>query len=448
MSITPQPLPAAERGAAIARVLAAYPALTDARELTWYAQALAQLGVHVVVLAPGVKKPFADYRTEAQRFEDTAAGRTRAGWQLGTTDPDRLASYIVTAVAQTGQLPNLGVHLAPSRLIVIDADNLGDCIHWLSRVGGNGGAPLELSVSTPGQIENGVWIHKDGAHVYYVLPDDVNTADLRDITEQNVPADQNRAGWGTKLAWGVGAALPPSVRPEGQYRWDGSTIPVAPDWLIDMLRKPPAPPKPVRTEEDDEFNESVDDAMDDVSWSDVFEGVALYDGEDRDGCGIWTRHGGTPRSMVAHDGCATAHGSVCVTVHSDTILTMYPLLDDLATKRGSRNFSKWEALAAFQFDGDLNAASREHGFSRPMSSVRAVAGSPFTVTVTHGTEPTWTPPPVASTATSYLDTYDGTTDPDWNATCAHGRVLQRCSPCVAIVGDRRVAALNAWAVTR
>lgn len=101
LSITPVSLPAAERGAAIARILGAYPTLTTQRDLTWYAQALAQLGVHVVVLAPGVKKPFGDYRTDAQKNEDDAAGRTRAGWQLGTTDPDRLASYIATVVAAT-----------------------------------------------------------------------------------------------------------------------------------------------------------------------------------------------------------------------------------------------------------------------------------------------------------------------------------------------------------
>lgn len=45
------------------------------------------------------------------------------------------------------------------------------------------------------------------------------------------------------------AVLPPSVRPEGSYRWANPDVPIAapPRWLVELLRPPPPPtPRPVR----------------------------------------------------------------------------------------------------------------------------------------------------------------------------------------------------------
>lgn len=386
MSISPNTVSPSQRGESIARILAAYPLLTDPRTLTLYAQALAMYGVHITVLPPGEKKAWADYRSPEQRAEDIAAGRTKKSWQLGTTDPNRIASYIATAVAKSGRIPNVGVSVTPSRIVVVDCDNAGDVTSWQAFAAAHGSYAV-MNVASPGayDFETQTWKHRDGGHGYYVLDDDVDMSTLRDVTEGGVTGftpDGTRDGWALKCASRLGAALPPSVRPEGAYRWAGGEIPVAPEWLVAVLRKPPVTPRAPRTAEDIEFSNDVDEALSGVPWNDVFQGVATEQGQDADGCTVWQRFGGSPRSMVAHQGCAAAHGSSVVTVHSDSIMTAYPLLSDLYDKRGTKNFTKWEVLAAFQHDGSMSAVAEVYGFSRPkadFSEVFAPADLPFTV---------------------------------------------------------------------
>lgn len=373
-----------ERGKAIADVILGYPVLGTLEQHIKYACALADLGVHVVVTPPGVRSPDGDFRTTEQRAEDEAAGLRKGGWYLGTTNKARLTDYINRAhYLHAGTLPGLGIHLAPSRIIIVDADNEGDCVEWNlyqdHRCREDGVLPeanpfTELS---PGKLENGAWTHRYGAHCWYLLPDTLDPHSLRTVSEKAVIghiADDSkypRAGWEFKVG-NLGALITPSVRPEGAYRpGQQGAIPVAPQWLIELLTKPAPAVKPAPTGDDIEFSESVDDALSSVSWGDILEGVALEDGQDTDGCTIFTRPGGSRRSMIAHDGCSSVNGSQCLTVHSDTILTMYPLLQDLSMKRGGKSFSKWEALAAFQHNGDMNAVARERGFSRPSSLAAA-----------------------------------------------------------------------------
>ncbi|MCB0927082.1 MAG: bifunctional DNA primase/polymerase [Mycobacterium sp.] len=365
----------AHRADALTTVLRAHRETPDARSLIAYAHALAALGVHVVVVQPLSKRPTTDYRTDAERAADHAAGRTSAGWHLGTTDPQRLTDYITRAVEQTGQLPNLGMHLGPSGIVVVDADNEGDAVSWHQlHFDGELGAVKSawdiwgpFTVLTPGQFDQRTqeWVHQFGAHCWYVG----DTAGLRGLNEAQhtgapIPAHEHRAGWEVKLGDGAGVMLPPAVRPEGRYRAAHRVMPMK-GWLRDMLTPPPVAPVAPRAPRDAAFDVEVDETLDDVPWSDVMAGVAFPEGEDRDGCTVWTRPGGQPRSMVAHEGCESAHGSHIVTVHSDTILSMYPLLSDLSAKRGSKNFSKWEILAAFQHGGNLGEVARRYGFSRP-----------------------------------------------------------------------------------
>lgn len=203
--------------------------------------------------------------------------------------------------------------------------------------------------------------------------------------------------------------ISPTVRKEGAYRpGRQGAIPVAPQWLIDLMTKPTPKPKPAPTCDDLEFNESVDDAMASVSWGEILEGVALDDGVNSCGCTIFTRPGGSRRSMLAHDGCDAVNGAHCLTVNSDTIMSMYPALQDILDKRprSGRSFSKWEALAAFQFGGDMGAVAQQYGFSRPSTTaadwdgVFVDANVPFTSPLTaplgdmcpHGVLPSQCPP--------------------------------------------------------
>lgn len=407
-----------ERGEALAQVLGSYPELGTVDEHIAYAASLADLGVHVAVLPPGAKKPLSDYRTDAERAEDADAGSTKRGWYLGTTDPQRLTDYITRCVAVTGRLPNLGMHLGPSGVVLVDCDNEGDAVEWSYHQYHRNSAlgvydtRSPFTVLSPGQFQAGAWVHRDGAHCWYVT--DAAPDTLKPTSEKIVlgaVAEDNRAGWEIKCGYGLGAALPPSVRAEGAYVFSSRHIPVAPAWLLELLAKPVAVPRELDDSEDAvEFRESVDDALAGVSWTEVMHGVAYFDGEDSDGCEIWTRYGGSPRSMIVHHGCASVNGANCVTVHSDTILAQYPL----PVKSTGKSFTKWEALAAFQFGGDMNAVAREYGFSRPSappsgwSSVFVSRDLPF------GMSREWT----------------GQTDDDSDL-CPHGAVEKSCPPCMA-----------------
>lgn len=380
------PLASADTAAEIlswAKQRAKHPSPLTTEETIVYAHAWARAGVYVVVCAPGTKIP-TDYRTDDQRASDHGAGQTRSGCYLGTRDPERLTSYITEAVRRTRHVPNLAAHLGPARMVVVDADNEGDVIEWRRYAYNTYRHDCVPTTLSPGKINDaGQWEHRDGAHFWYRLPAD---AEVREVSELRVlghlePDSGIRAGWEIKANAKI-VVLPLAVRKEGRYVPFAADIPAAPGWLVDIMGKPEVAPKPPRTEEDMEFSADVDDALDDVPWQEVFEGVAMHTGEDPDGCTVWQRHGGSPRSMVAHDGCAAAHGSTVVTVHSDTILTQYPLLDELYDKRGVKNFSKWECLAAFQHDGNMSAVAKAHGFARTVadfSNVFAPPGSPFTV---------------------------------------------------------------------
>ncbi len=337
--------------------------------LTAYAVALSEIGMHVTVHT-GEKAP-ADLRTADER----AADGGRGGWYTGTTDPARLSAYIQRAWSATGRAPGLGIHLGPSGLVVVDADTEGDAIawhrlHWENEVAA--GVPARdvrgpLTVRTPGVCRDGVWVHKDGAHCYYVLPHGSVVRPVSESAVVPIHADEHRAGWDIK-AGPTGVMVPPSSRAEGPYTAYMS-VGVAPRWLIAMAEPKAVEPRAPR---DTERDTAVDEAMDDVPWADILDGVALLDGEDKDGCEVYTRPGGQPRSIVCHAGCESAHGSHVATIHSDTIIAMYPLLTELAARRGSKNFTRWECAAAFQFHGDLGAAAKHYGFSRPRGDWNSV----------------------------------------------------------------------------
>jgi len=355
------------RGAQIVAVMRAYPESPTVEDHIIYAHALADLGVHVEVIHKfGEKLPY-DLRTDEMRDADAAAGETRKGWYLATTDTSRLTHYILEAVRRTGGLPNLGMHLGPSRMIAVDNDWEGDTIEWHTAADDRG-EPQTVTVLTPGALNpHGTWRHWGGSHIYYTIPDHVDVSTLREVQETGVPADEPRDGWVVKTGFGLGVMLPPSVRREGHYRlYRQAQIIDAPATLLKLITKP----EPVIRDFDDddedviEFRESVEDALKAVPWSEALEGVAYPDGVETCGCEIWTRHGGSRKSMVAHTDCSHFDGRTFLTVHSDNVPN-HDILRELAKGRGGKGYSKWEALAAFRFDGDMSAVAREYGFSRP-----------------------------------------------------------------------------------
>lgn len=394
---------ASQRGADILAVMQGYPTPTTVEAHIAYAHALADLGIHVAVIHTfGEKLPF-DLRTPEQKAADEAAGRSKKSWYLATTDKGRLTDYITEAVRRTGYLPNLGMHLGPSRMIAVDNDHDGDTCEWTYSADLRG-EPTFVTVLSPGKYDQKTqqWVHWDGTHIYYTVPERVDVSTLREVSERNVPENSPRGGWVVKSGAGLGVMLPPSIRQEGQYRLDSrAEIIEAPATLLEMLTKPAPVIRDYDSDDDSvvEFRESVDDAMRDVSWSDILSSVAYPDGNDSDGCEIWTRPGGARKSFVAHTDCPTLGGRTCLVVHSSSVPN-HDLFEELSAGRGGgKAFSKWEALAVLHFDGDMSAAAKEYGFSRPSkpsadwSSVFVDESKPFamsrewTTLCPHGDEP-------------------------------------------------------------
>lgn len=470
------------RAQRILDVLRSYPVSTTLDDHIAYAHALADLGVHVVVLKPGVKNPDVDFRTKQERDADKAAGR-RGGVYLGTTDKQTLTVYITRCWEWYGVLPNFGVWLGPSRLIAVDADNEGDVIEWLTAADLRG-EPQTVTVLTPGAINpDGTWRHKDGAHVYYTVPAWVDPYSLMDVSESNVPADAGRGGWDVKTGDTL-VVIPPSIRKEGQYRLHHSAQLIeAPATLLAMIERPERVARDFDDDDEDaaEFRESVEDAMRDVPWSEVLEGTAYPDGIETCGCEIWTRYGGSRKSFVAHTDCPTLGGRTCLVVHSDNVPN-HDIFVELARDRGGKAFSKWEALAVLHFDGDMGAVAREYGFASSRGGHVVFGENPFAMSVERGASAAMVSPaqsgthPQAGTYNPFaalsvqastetkaedqpnpfaklaqqvttptvptappteprkvLSGYDGTTDPDWSVICPHGLTLFKCLPCATEV---------------
>ncbi len=364
------------------------PAPLTLDETIAYAHALAQAGIYVVVLPPGLKRPEGDYRTRDQKLED---GVAKKGWYLGTTDPARLTDYITRANARhNGRVPNLGMQLGTSRLIVVDADNEGDEIAWNRyAIQSRGDDSSWATVRSPGEKDDqGNWKHRDGVHFYFRVPDDIDPFELTTWNETvalghlDEDGGDSRAGWDVKGA-SSGVALPLSERPEGRYLVNSPHIPVAPEWLIAALTKK-------ATAEPYEFGDqtlNVDEILD-IPWAEFLCPPLYDDGAAKCGCRIYRRPGGSPKSCVAHEGCSDAHGSTVLTIHSDTILAMFPSLAELVSQRGSRNVTKWEALAAFRYDGDLHTAAVAHQFGAVTheSVVVPIPGTPFTMSIPSNVE--------------------------------------------------------------
>lgn len=333
----------------------------DRSRLSWVVAKLCGLGVHVTVLAPGTKVPDADFRTEANVLEDLAAGKPSKGWYLGTDDVKRVRAYLVKAkvIGEDGTiaLPNIGMHLGPSRYIAVDCDNEGDVVAWQEKwVSHERGEPPLPNVITPGKLQDGSWVHRHGRYFLYRVSGGLDLTSARELTRAE-QIEAGREGWVAKAGHGTGVLLPPSVRAEGPYIYPDVPIVDAPEWLIALCTKaPPAPPRQ-RTEFDDE----VDQSFEGVDWDDVLRGIAVRTPDDPDGCRVYRRYGGAPKSIVIHDRCEAVRGARCVTVHSDSIIGMFPALQNALARdgkpTGKKSVSWWSFVAAVRFDGNLRAAA-------------------------------------------------------------------------------------------
>lgn len=355
----------------ITTVLGSAPAPdADTAALKSYARAAASVGLHLLLIEPGGKKPV-DMRSPVQRrtddglAKDAARAEGRADWDrvksmagvyLATSDTKLLDRYIERYRKTYGENTpiNFGVAVGPSKLIVVDCDTRAQIEAFLSDFEWNPDTPP--TVRSPGQRdEAGNWAHSDGGHFYFTT-DSVMPEQSGSLTGPG----------GYAVLWANRYVLiPPSVRPEGPYRLVGQDFP-APAKLIGAVTNAAYTKAQARlnAEVSPEVATAVDQWAETVTWADILApaGWALSARQDNCGCDIWTAPGdhASPKSATAHD-TACSLGRYTTENAPLHIWTDNPgpELEAWIAERGTKTLSRLQAVAALEYGGKVGDAMRE-----------------------------------------------------------------------------------------
>lgn len=184
----------------------------------------------------------------------------------------------------------------------------------------------------------------------------------------------------------------PPTRIDGfHYRVTGPALPYN-SRFGEVLRelstpaKSPVDPSPVTAEvaaQRDAFTEELDAKL---SWDAVFADTP-FTVNGRDGQCVTMHHAdsATDKSVTVHHESACGHGAGGVTVFSQTVLSAYPPLQQIANKRGSVSdtptFTKLQFHAAVHHAGSVRDALTSLGIDRQQDADDTVGGS-FDPTVT------------------------------------------------------------------
>lgn len=284
------------------------------KQLIRAGEAMVNAGLAVVVNRAGTKAPFCTLHAVERKHADqevrdaaAAAGDPLAhkrmhkcGLAHAITDV-KTATRVLTRLSKRGRF-NLGIEPRASRLVVVDLDTARQAAEFALRCGQD--RPT-LTVRSPGaQDAAGNWVHKDGGHIYFEVPEDVELP-------RNLGVYTHESGW--KVMWGECQVLvPPSARAEGPYVLVGSTHPL-PTWLLELIRSESAA-RQERTEESRRRRETsepseIDEWSRSVSWAEILVPDGWNDTGllDNCGCPIWTAPGdhASLKSATAHEpGCS------------------------------------------------------------------------------------------------------------------------------------------------
>lgn len=283
------------------------------KQLIRAGEAMVNQGLAIVLNRAGTKHPFCTLHAverkqadQATRDAAAAAGdpnshrrKHRCGLGHAITDT-KTATRVLTRLSKRGRF-NIGIEPRASRLVIVDLDTAKQAAEFALRCGQDRPA---LTVRSPGaRDKTGAWVHKDGGHVYFEVPEGVELP-------TNLGTYTHPSGW--KVMWGECQALaPPSARAEGPYVLVGSTHPL-PEWLLDLVRTE-SMAKQMRKEEALRRRvTSGPSAIDDWAAGMKWEEILLEDGwtdtglVKNCGCPQWTAPGdhASPESATAHEvGC-------------------------------------------------------------------------------------------------------------------------------------------------
>lgn len=341
--------------------------------ITWnakVAKAMIRSGLAVVLIQPNGKKPVCTFTTaQAQKADraaqDAAKDKGSPNWSRvkhecgiyhALTEEKELSRARVRELLGSGC--NLAVAPGASRtkVVIVDVDTEVEKSAWLQDIAAPGDSDpaqqMKLNpptVTSPGSKLIGpdgqaVWVHKDGGHYWYRLPEGI---------EPPAGTGKYRAPGGWVAYYGSGYVLvPPSVRPEGPYRLTGS-ITDAPEMLVEVITAVHTPAMRM-AREDIGDDDPIDVWAASTAWEELLvpRGFVPHD-YDQCGCPTYTRPG-----SPAHAKSLTAHDPGCT--RWDTPLGHGPAhlwSDELAANgNGSRTMSKLTFVAWNDHHGDMAAA--------------------------------------------------------------------------------------------
>lgn len=373
------------RATALTALLQDAPKPDDHDGVRDYLHHLAALGCAPLLVYPGAKVP-AETRSPRQRVADDRAAQQaakaagRRNWQkvtaprgvyLASDDPAVLDGYLGQYAKAFGdsEAVNVAVSVGRSRLVVVDCDTADQLAAFLVDMGAAGDtAP---TVRTPGACTaQGEWIHRDGGHFYFTVPEGVELPD-------GVDSWTDPAG-GYCVAWGPGRYVltPPSVRAEGPYVAIGNVheLPVALQERI-AQRAPAARRVADRSAPSTEAT-LIDEWSRGVGWGEILlpSGWTPTGQVDACGCPTWTAPGehASPKSATGHEaGCGEPrYDTDNPPLHIWTDSPGAPFAD-YTTERGSSTLSKLQAVALIDFDNDMGAAMEAHGLVSEPATLQA-----------------------------------------------------------------------------
>jgi hypothetical protein len=373
----------------IAAVLGAAPApSSDPADLRPFVRQACAAGLAVMLVAPGTKIPV-DGRSSVQKRKDDKAAQDEAqaagnprylsakspnGLHLATTDSATAVKYLNAAAKLYPDPLNFAIEVGRSKLILVDVDTPEEkdaFLNWWSQAEGRDMRSVAPTVSSPGVYDQQTqqWIHWGGGHYYFTLPEGVELDDTTGNYTHTTPGGKFSVAWAHRYV-----LIPPSVRPEGAYRFTGMDM-AAPPALLELVRGRAAHAAENRARaaerrdaDGGEFVDAIDAWAESVEWSDVLsphDWVPTLD-TDRCGCPVWTAPGfhGTPKSATAHDGgCdlgryTTTNAPLHVwTDHTD------PLLDAWLAEKNTKTVTKLQLIAIYEHGGDVSAACRALGLA-------------------------------------------------------------------------------------
>jgi hypothetical protein len=273
-------------------------------------------------------------------------------------------SNIIRRVAREhGAMPNIGVELGRSRMLVVDVDTDVERDaweeSWTDAMGVSSRVP-GMTVQSPGKMDrDGVWVHKNGGHYWFTLPEGV---------ELPAGTGSYRAPGGWVAMWADHQVLvPPSHRPEGPYRLVGQ-VEEAQDWLTEEISTA-AVERMKRAKKRSQLPDGTGDIdvwSTEIPWGDLLgpDGWTDTGIPDRCSCPIWTAPGAhaSYKSATAHDlGCDRYDDSPGhAPLH---IWTDNPpgFLLEAHQRTGSRTFTKIQYLAWRDYDGAVRGVLKDLG---------------------------------------------------------------------------------------